>query len=52
MMKEDYIAFMPKLDVKTALENLDAAFRHYNAPHSTQGYLSPQEYRQQRTSLT
>ena len=29
-MKEDYIAFMPKPDVGTALRNLAAAFTHYN----------------------
>ncbi|MCO5784247.1 IS3 family transposase [Citrobacter meridianamericanus] len=53
-MKEDYIAFMPKPDVRTALRNLAAAFTHYNEnhPHSALGYLSPREYRQQRASLT
>lgn len=52
-MKEDYIAFMPKPDVRTALRNLAAAFTHYNEnhPHSALGYHSPREYRQ-RTSLT
>nr|WP_323095090.1 IS3 family transposase [Klebsiella quasipneumoniae] len=51
-MKEDYIAFMPKPDVRTALQNLAAAFTHYNEnhPHSALGYLSPREYRQQRAS--
>jgi hypothetical protein len=41
-MKEDYIAFMPKPDVRTALRNLAAAFTHYNEnhPHSALGYLS------------
>lgn len=29
-MKEDHIAFMPKPDVRTALQNLAAAFTHYN----------------------
>ena len=53
-MKEDYIAFMPKPDVRTALRNLAAAFTHYNEnhPHSALGYHSPREYRRQRTSLT
>ncbi|WP_193133889.1 integrase core domain-containing protein, partial [Klebsiella grimontii] len=53
-MKEDYIAFMPKPDVRTALQNLAAAFTHYNEnhPHSALGYHSPREYRRQRTSLT
>jgi putative transposase len=49
-MKEDYIAFMPKPDVRTALRNLAAAFTHYNEnhPHSALGYHSPREYRRQR----
>ncbi|MGI4380729.1 DDE-type integrase/transposase/recombinase, partial [Klebsiella pneumoniae] len=49
-MKEDYIAFMPKPDVRTALQSLAAAFTHYNEnhPHSALGYLSPRECRQQR----
>jgi putative transposase len=53
-MKEDYIAFMPKPDVRTALQNLAAAFTHYNEnhPHSALGYYSPREYRRQRASLT
>ncbi|HBW8058018.1 IS3 family transposase [Klebsiella variicola] len=53
-MKEDYIAFMPKPDVRTALQNLAAAFTHYNEnhPHSALGYHSPREYRRQRASLT
>lgn len=53
-MKEDYIAFMPKPDVRTALRNLAAAFAHYNEnhPHSALGYHSPREYRRQRASLT
>ncbi|HBT8689385.1 TPA: IS3 family transposase, partial [Klebsiella pneumoniae] len=53
-MKEDYIAFMPKPDVRTALQSLAAAFNHYNEnhPHSALGYHSPREYRRQRASLT
>ncbi len=53
-MKEDYIAFMPKPDVRTALRNLAAAFTHYNEnhPHSALGYHSPRECRRQRASLT
>ena len=53
-MKEDYIAFMPKPDVRTALQNLAVAFTHYNEnhPHSALGYHSPREYRRQRGSLT
>lgn len=51
-MKEDYIAFMPKPDVRTALHNLAAAFNHYNEnhPHSALGYRSPREYLRSRTS--
>lgn len=33
MMKEDYIAFMPKPNVRTAQQNLAAAFSHYNENH-------------------
>ena len=46
-MKEDYIAFMPKPDVRTALRNLAAAFTHYNENHplSAPGYHSSIEYR-------
>ncbi|HAK4778208.1 TPA: IS3 family transposase [Salmonella enterica] len=53
-MKEDYIAFIPKQDVITALRNLAAAFTYYNEnhPHSALGYNSPREYRWQRASLT
>lgn len=53
-MKEDYIAFMEKPDVRTALSNLAAAFNHYNEnhPHSALGYRSPREYRRQRATLT
>lgn len=51
-MKEDYIAFMPKPNVRTALQNLAAAFNHYNEnhPHSALGYRSPREYLRRRTS--
>ncbi len=53
-MKEDYVALMLKPDVRTALQNLAAAFEHYNEnhPHSALGYLSPREYRRQRATLT
>lgn len=49
-MKSDYITFMPKPDVRTALINLAAAFKHYNENHlhSALGYLSPREYRSKR----
>ena len=38
-MKEDYIAFMPKPNVRTALHNLAVAIEHYNEnhPHSALG---------------
>lgn len=53
-MKEDYIAFMPKPDVKTELHNLAVAFEYYNEwhPHSALGDLSPREYLCQRVTLT
>ena len=53
-MKRDYIAFMPKPDAKTALENLAQAFEHYNEhhPHSALNYRSPREFRRQRISST
>ncbi|OIN39933.1 transposase [Salmonella enterica subsp. enterica serovar Sarajane] len=53
-MKENYIAFMPKPNVRTTLQNLAAAFNHYNEnhPHSALGYHSPGEYRRLRASLT
>lgn len=53
-MKEDYIAFMPKPNVRTALQNLAEAFNHYNEnhPHSALGYHSPGEYRRLRALLT
>lgn len=42
MMKEDYIAFMLKPDVRTALLNLAVVFTYYNEnhPHSAPGYRS------------
>ncbi|WP_167737207.1 integrase core domain-containing protein, partial [Escherichia coli] len=53
-MKEDYIAFMPKPNIRTALHNLAVAIEHYNEnhPHSALGYRSPREYRRQRVTLT
>uniref|UniRef100_UPI0030C73BCF integrase core domain-containing protein n=1 Tax=Escherichia coli TaxID=562 RepID=UPI0030C73BCF len=32
-MKEDYIAFMPKPNVRTAVHNLAVAIEHYNENH-------------------
>ena len=53
-MQENYIAFMPKPNVRTALHNLAVAIEHYNEnhPHSALGYLSPREYRRQRVTST
>lgn len=45
-MKQGYIAFMPKPNVRTALYNLAVAIEHYNEnhPHRALGYLSTREY--------
>lgn len=53
-MKEDYIAFMPKPNVRTALQNpAAAAFTHYNEPRTVRWDITPLgEYRRQRASLT
>ena len=32
-IKRDYVAFMPKSDVPTALQNLAVVFEHYNERH-------------------
>jgi len=32
-MKRDYVSWMPKPDVRTALQNLAIAFDHYNESH-------------------
>jgi putative transposase len=47
-IKRDYVAFMPKPDVPTAMQNLAIAFKHYNEryPHSALKYQSPKEFRQ------
>jgi hypothetical protein len=51
-IKRDYISWMPKPDVRTALQNLAIAFDHYNEshPHSALKYCSPREFRQRATS--
>jgi transposase InsO family protein len=51
-MKRDYIAFMPKPDVPTAMRNLAIAFEHYNEfhPHSVLGYRTPREVRRRTGS--
>lgn len=53
-IKRDYVAFMPKPDVPTALRNLAVAFEHYNEwhPHSALKYRSPREFRQHQELLT
>lgn len=52
-IKRDYVAFMPKPDVPTVLQNLAIAFEHYNEhhPHSALKYQFPREFRQQQELL-
>jgi putative transposase len=52
-MKHDYIAFMDKPDVATALAHLAAAFEHYNEHHpdSALKFRSPREFRRRAQSL-
>jgi putative transposase len=53
-MKRDYIAFMPKPDAPTAMQNLAGAFEHYNEhhPHSALNYRSPREFRRRVATST
>lgn len=53
-IKRDYLAFMPKPDISSAMQNLAIAFEHYNEqhPHSALKYRSPREYRQLQELLT
>jgi putative transposase len=53
-MKRDYVSWMPKPDVRTALQNLAIAFDHYNEshPHSALKYHSPRQFRQRKNSPT
>lgn len=53
-VKRDYVAFMPKPDAATAVQNLAVAFVHYNEkrPHSAPEYRSPREFRRARDSST
>lgn len=53
-MKRDYVAWMPKPDARTAVQNLAIAFEHYNEshPHSALKYQSPREFRRLTSSLT
>ena len=43
MIKRDYVAFMPKFDAPTVLQNLTIVFEHYSGqhPHSALKYRSP-----------
>ena len=52
-IKRDYVAFMPKPDVPTAMRNLAIAFEHYNEqhPHSALKYRSPREFTQRQKLL-
>lgn len=53
-MKHDYIAFMDKTDVATALISLGSAFEHYNEhhPHKALRYRSPREFRRRMATST
>lgn len=53
-IKRDYVAFMPKADGPTALQNLAIAFEHYNEqhPHSALKYRSPREFRRHQDLST
>ncbi len=53
-IKHDYIAFMHKPDVPTALSHLAGAFEHYNErhPHKALKYRSPREFRRTAASST
>lgn len=48
-MKRDYVWWMPKPYVRTALQNLAIAFNLCNEsdPHSALKYRSPREFRRQ-----
>lgn len=53
-MKHDYIAFMDKPDMPTALTHLAAAFEQYNErhPHKALKYRSPRKFRRAAASST
>jgi putative transposase len=51
-MQRDYVSWMRKPDVRTALQNLAIAFEHYNEVASAQKYRSPREFRQRANSPT
>lgn len=52
--KRDYVAFMPKPEAATAVQNLANAFAHYNEKHprSALKYRSPREFRRAVDSST
>ena len=53
-MKHNYVAYMDKPDVPTALSRLAIAFEHYNEhhPHKALKYRSPREFRRNAVSST
>lgn len=54
IMKHDYIPFMNKSDLPTALTYLADAFENYNERHPYEAlkYRSPREFRRATTSRT
>jgi hypothetical protein len=40
-IKRDYVSWMPKPDVRTALQNLAIAFDHYNESHPHSAETAP-----------
>jgi len=53
-MKHNYVAYMDKADVPTALSRLAIAFEHYNERHLHKAlkYRSPREFRRTAASST
>ena len=51
--KRDYVARMDRGDARTVLEQLPAAFEHFNEvhPHSSLKMRSPREFRRQQAAL-
>ena len=51
--KRDYVAHMDRRDARTVLEQLSAAFEHFNEvhPHSSLKMRSPREFRRQQAAL-
>lgn len=52
--KRDYVAHMDRRDAVTLMQQLPAAFEHYNSvhPHSALKMLSPRLFRQQQSQLS